>query len=80
LVNAFTTLTCLVDPPFINSKPLSLCSIFIFLSTTTVNFLKFCFKMKSILCSKSVLLFNFDKSLLSFFENLVLLPAAKSIK
>ena len=53
-------------------------NIFLLL-TTNVIFLNPIFLISSILCSRMVLSSNFDRSLLFFDLNLVLLPAASNI-
>ena len=78
-IRAFLTLNVLVFPPFISSIFFSLISLKILLFLITkVIFLNPIFFNCSILCSRMVLSFNFDKSLFSFVLNLVLLPAASS--
>ena len=80
-VSAFLTLNVLVFPPFMSSIFFSLISLrILLLLITKVIFLNPIFVNCSILCSIMVLSFNFDKSLFSFALNLVLSPAASSIK
>ena len=81
LIRAFLTLSDLVFPPFISSKPEVLIFFKIFLSLITKEiFLNPIFFICSILCSRMVLFENFDRSLFSFDLNLVLFPAASKTK
>ena len=79
--SAFLTLNVLVLPPFMSSilSIINFFKILLFLITKVI-FLNPIFFKSSILCSRMVLSFIFDKSLFSFALNLVLLPAARSTK
>ena len=78
---AFLTLKVLVFPPLIISISLFIKYFGSFKSfTTRVTLEKLSFSITSKLCSKILLFLKIFKSLLFFDENLVLLPAAKSIK
>ena len=78
---AFLTLNVLVFPPFMSSifGLVMLFKILLFLKTKVI-FLNPIFSNCSILCSRMVLSFIFDKSLFSLALNLVLLPAASKTK
>ena len=80
-MRAFLTLNVLVFPPFVSSNFVFVIffKISLFLITKVI-FLNPIFSNCSILCSRMVLSCSFDKSLFFFDLNLVLLPAASSMK